>query len=376
MSAPELRKSIEALLGEQRADGLNRLAVELDALESTVGDAWTADTILLPLSGLRAQQLEAGAAINNEDWIYIRSDDGKTILAVDEFADAAHSDYAAAVIYPELHTRLVSWWLTHAWRVLDLATCAVDAVWQWRLPSAAVASRAVLEETGSLLRESQKFGVAWAEAKKLEPDALQRPASVRRLFTDELIQAGFGTRLDGSSEKIRATNVLTLVDKLGKTLEEPRIREWYDWLSDSSHPAFGARVLYSTLPISHASRAVTVRYYSRSPMVKVGRDGNSSLHVEVVEHIADTILLCGLTAVALLTQSLAVVDDFGLTTGAARFTERRYWRNFIPVRGNRKCPCGAGSWSMCGHRWGLPAPSVLAPRAGDTLSRDPRSERP
>jgi hypothetical protein len=29
-------------------------------------------------------------------------------------------DQAAAVIYPELHTRLVSWWLVHAWRGVDL----------------------------------------------------------------------------------------------------------------------------------------------------------------------------------------------------------------------------------------------------------------
>jgi hypothetical protein len=95
--------------------------------------------------------------------------------------------------------------------------------------------------------------------------------------------------------------------------------------------------------------------------------GNSKvLDNELAHYAADATLAAGTVICELLDQALLLVDDFGLTTGAATLTNRTYWRNFTPVRGSRRCPCGRGSWAKCHHRWGDPAPEIVVPTGGPT----------
>ena len=103
----------------------------------------------------------------------------------------------------------------------------------------------------------------------------------------------------------------------------------------------------------------TVRYYARSPMSLAGPAGKSSeLEPTIAYNIADALIASGEIFVDLLDKSLVMVDDFGLTTGAATMTKRHYWRDFTPVKGSRHCPCGRGRWSACQHCWNALAPVV------------------
>jgi hypothetical protein len=93
-------------------------------------------------------------------------------------------------------------------------------------------------------------------------------------------------------------------------------------------------------------------------------DGSvESMDNEVASYAADALIAAGTVLCDVLADSLQVVDDLGLTTGAARLTHGFYWRDFKPVKGSRPCPCGRAAWSKCQHRWGQPAPSVSVTQA-------------
>lgn len=222
-------------------------------------DADTVDLLLVPRADRDVAQWRALAAKRGEDWVYVASDDEAAILALDEPSEAGMRDQAAAVIYPELHPRLVSWWLVHAWRSIDLLEETVDNLWRWRIASGAVTARAVVEEAGALVDQAQKLAEAWRIGKATPADILKRPATIRDALAPVLLHAGMGSRLKDSHEQLQATNVLTLVKKLAKASGDSRFYGWYDLLSDAAHPALGAVIAYASPPMAHDSGAVVAR---------------------------------------------------------------------------------------------------------------------
>lgn len=326
----------------------------------------TVDVVLVPLKGRAAKRWETLALQRCEAWVYIASADGTIILAVDEPSEEGMRDQAAAVIYPELHTRLVSWWLVHAWRGVDLMDDTLENLRRWRITSGAVTGRAVVEEAGSLVDEAAKLAEAWKVSKAVPADKVKRPDAVRRELEPILLHAGFGSRLKTSHKQLQATNVLTLVTKLAKMTHDERFTDWYDWLSDAAHPAVGARIAFASPPIAHDTSAVMTRWYARAPMTLEGRGKRQPLEPTIALTVADALMAAGSVITDVLEDSLAVVDDMGLTTAAATLTRRVYWRNLSPVRGNRSCSCGRGRASVCRHYWGQPAPVVTIPTTGGT----------
>ncbi|MBM0229238.1 hypothetical protein [Micromonospora sp. ATA51] len=365
---PETREGITRsaadAFGAARGRSLMDLARRIGELDDLTSDAGTTDIMLFPLDPRAARRWQELARRRSEDWIFVVSTDEKTVLAVDQPSEAGMRDPAAGVIFPELHTRLVSWWLIHAWRSVDLAQDAVYSLGRWRISSAAVAVRALIEEAGCLLVEGTNLAAAWAEVKALPPDPITRPSSVRSKLHPILTRTAIASRLKGTPQDLQATNVLTYVQKLARATRDGRYIEWYDWLSDASHPAFGARVALSSPPIVHGSEAFTSRTYARSPLALQSADGSvEPLSNEVAFYAADALIAAGSVLCDLLAHALHLVDDFGLTTGAAGLTGRLYWRDFKPVKGSRPCPCGRAAWSRCQHRWGQPAPSISVPQA-------------
>ncbi len=316
------------------------------------------ELVVLPMGKEKARAWERGALARREDWVFTKSKGGAYTSALDEVSADGSRDPAAAVVYPELHTRLVAWWLVHAWRGLDLLEDTLRNVLSWRITSAAVTARALIEEAGCLAYEASKLAEAWTVGKATPAGMMSRPASVREALNPPLTQAAFASRMQIAHEKARAVNVLTYVKKLAKATDNTRFIEWYDWLSDAAHPAFGARIAFSTPPITDPSGAYMARVYARAPLVMAGKTGNQQFDYTIACYAADALTACGRLLLELLEQSLVLVDDFGLTTAASTFTKRWYWRDFKPVRGSRPCPCGRGKWADCQHWWGAPAPVV------------------
>jgi len=364
--APEVAQA----LTDRRTAALAAVATRFEKLRQLVADAHTTEVLLVPLPATRVERWRRLSEEAEEDWAYIRKTNG-SVLATDEPSVSGRQHPAEAVAYPEIHTRLVAWWLIHAWRFVDLFEDTLSSLGQWRITVAPVTARALIEEVGCFRYEAKQVESAWKTAKSTTED-MDRPLAVHDELSTVLTKASLGSRLRMSPEEARAVNVMTYVKKLAKAAGQDQIIDWYDWLSDAAHPAFGARIAMGSSPARHQSGAVIVRFYARRPVVvhagsKVGAD------FTIAHYSADTLAACGSLGLNLLEQALLLVDDFGLTTGAATLTARRYWRSFSPVKGSRACPCGRGKWSKCGHWWGGPSPSVSLVAGSESTDLDGRA---
>lgn len=357
-------------LGEARCFELADLGLRVGTLQDLIDDAGTVEMVspLMPASTANSWARSAGA---HEHWVAASTADGD-FVAMDEVTPEGEGRAFEAVFFPELHSRLVAWWLVHAWRSADLIEDTLRALAEWRIPTAAVTGRALLEEAGALVYEARRIFPVWKEIKSSQEDADQRAGLARETLGPVLLAAGMGTRLPGVSEKSKATNVLTYISGLQRATGDDRFTKWYDWLSDAAHPAFGARIALSSPPMAHDSRAMIIRFHARDPQVRsrVARDGtpvpgtDEPLRNEIADYLAESLITTGNVVLDVLNQSLVLVDDFGLTTEASLLTRRSIWRGFRPVRGSRQCPCGRGKWAACGHRWGEPAPTLEIPQTG------------
>ena len=228
-------------LGAKRIVELAALSPLVEALNRLIADAAFIDVdsnIIPPLKAVELQRAANQSADAN--WACIGFTDG-TYLCVDEVRSTVARDKPVeAVLFPQLHMQLVSWWLLHAWRFTELVDGCLLNLNYWNLNTAAILSRALIEEVGCLLYETRTIHSNWSTAKSLPRD--DRPLQVRRILHPLLLQFKLGSRgLDLPGIK-PAINVLTYVQKLAKELGSASLEEDYSWLSDAAHPAIGSRI--------------------------------------------------------------------------------------------------------------------------------------
>ena len=243
------------------------------------------------MDGDRAERWRQLAALSGDDWAFVSRSDG-SVIAVDEPSELGMSDPASGVAYPTIHTRLGAWWLFHAWRAVDLVYDSLSSLRRWRLNSSAVSTRALIETTGCLLHESRGMAEAWSACKQADLPSWERSSNVQNALGPLLARAAFGSRARVSDGWVPATNVLTYVQKLSKATKDSRFEEWYDWLSDAGHPAWGARIAMGSDPHIHDSRAVMLRFYARSPLTLTGGNGKTRYEYPIFEHVAEALIAC------------------------------------------------------------------------------------
>lgn len=368
----EISSAVSEVLGGDRSFALLDLAERTRTVQDLISNAGTVEMWAMPMSRSEARNWRR-TVLPDESWVFITKTDG-TVMALDEATVEGQRRPEEAVVYPQLHSQLVAWWLFHAWRACDLIEDTLKGIGAWRVSSAAVTGRALLEEAGCLVHESRRLSSGWKTAKAVREVGLPRAEAVYDALREPLVKASFGSRLNIAPSSLRATSVLTYVQKLAKATDDPRFESWYDWLSDAAHPAFGARIALSPKPMDHETRAVLIRFHARAPLSQVRLDSagrvilgtETALENQVADYIVDSLLAAGTVIISILDQMLLVVDDFGLTTEAALLNRRKVWRGFTPTRGSKRCPCGRGKWAACGHRWGEPLPELVIPRTRDS----------
>ncbi|ALV44164.1 hypothetical protein MB46_00175 [Arthrobacter alpinus] len=136
--------------------------------------------------------------------------------------------------------------------------------------------------------------------------------------------AKFASRMSAKSANApNAAIVLAYVAKFS---------DWYDWLPDASHPAYGARRVYVTNPMRHASGATVLRFHTRAPLHLVGSLGDrTDFTYDIQDRASEALETWGSLLIEYLNSALKLRDDFGLTTTAPKMTTRTYWRNFLPA---------------------------------------------
>lgn len=354
----DVRDDVRTAIGEDRLVRLAGLLDQVRDLRSLTHTAYTTEVLCLPRPITELDEWKRRAR-EDETWVFASSPDG-TFIALDEVTDIGQTQPLQALIYTELHSRLTAWWLVHAWRTVDLIEEAARSLSSWRIPVAAVTTRALIEEAGCLNYQARQLLPTWADIKTsaaaLTPD--QQAEQARQQLHPLLVSSGFGTRIKDAHSVPQAVNVQTYVDHLARDTDNTQFRTWYDWLSDAAHPAFGAHIAFATQPLVHGTRTVLMRIHAHTPIRHEQRNPDDTLVAseptsnEIADYSAESILHSGGLLIDGLDQALRMVDDFCLTTGSAQFTKRLIWRSFLPTRGSRKCPCGRGAWSKCEHWWG------------------------
>ncbi|GAA1948908.1 hypothetical protein GCM10009816_07180 [Microbacterium aquimaris] len=345
------RSSAPIVLGAERSarleQSLPRLRAWAERLEPVSLREWE-----LPRTTLEKLQATTSA---DEDWLIVKFTDG-SILATDDFSDLGRMRPAAAVIYPELDSRLWAWWLTHAWSSLELALASQTAIRGWSLASASTLSRSLLESVAAFWYETRQLGASWGRAKNL-PGGEDRPVRVRQELNPRLLKAFRGTRLKASPEFLRAPNVLTWVERLAKDTGVPMVTEWYDKLSDAAHPSSYARTLYSSVTMMHDSCGKAETHFAYSPIatgsLEEDPDSVDAAVNEFPRLIADAWILCTDVLLELLPLSFKLPADFTLTSRALDLVGSPYLRNMWT---DDPCPCSCGG--AIAHKWAAAFPPL------------------
>jgi hypothetical protein len=347
-------------LGPARVERLFALGPAIDPIRRLTENAEFIEMGSQRISKLQLSRLMRSYASNpEENWAAIGLTDG-TYLCVDDVSrNVKDENSVEAVLFPQLHMNLVSWWLMHAWRTVELVTSCARNLDEWNLNVAAILARSLIEEVGCLLYEAKIISACWSQLKHLP--ALDRPFNVRKELHPILLRFRFANRGLEIGAEVEATSVLTYVDKLQKASGLTGLREQYNWLSNAAHPAIGSRIAYMGPPAIHDSGAVDQWRLSRKPATFQGRSADMEFKLAHIASDASTDVAP--LGAEILWQSLRFVDDFGLTTKAYRFTDRKYWRKLRPRSSQPQCPCGCGRTSRSQHRWGTDAPSIEIPLA-------------
>lgn len=261
----------------------------------------------------------------------------------------------------DLHTRLGAYWLTNAWRALELTEGATENLAAWHVLVAAACSRSLLEGAAALHVNVKKLGQEWDAFKREGKPTLSTIASFDSTFTKLLMRSQYASRLtagEGKSELLRSPNVLNYIEKLGRHVEGHNVLAIYEWLCDAVHPSFGSLSAFTIERAMHDSQTHIVEVYARKPVSR----GKSAVRADVAQASADAIAVASSSLLSDLTHVHWLLNDIGLTSGVA-FAQARGAELIEPVsrigalrrpERNEPCPCGSGKkFKKCAHEWGM-----------------------
>ena len=344
-------------LGASSFEKLANLDLLIDPLRLLTQDVEHVEIDSQPIPPAQAFALMEAAGENpQESWSCCGLASGKW-LCIDRVTKNISKVDVAAVVLPQLHTQLISWWLMHAWRFVELGTACSHSLKSWNINVASILARSIIEEVGCLFDEAKEIAEKWSDFKQRHADATE----IRNSLAQQLASYKSAHRGLDVLKTSEAKNVMTYVDKLEKGSGLDGLRShYYTWLSNGAHPAVGSRVAYLGPILTNPNEVVRFLRNSRGPRGVGDPTDGSGMGYAIAQLAADALIDVGEVGCALLWQSLRLVDDFGLTTKAYRFTDYLYWRKLRHLSSERNCPCGCGKWTSNQHSWRKPAPAISA----------------
>lgn len=265
--------------------------------------------------------------------------------------------------FVEVHSLLVAWWLTTAWRSRQLVTASQALSEQSQIIAAASCVRALVETAAAFWVDARKVSEAWAEMKARggpvrDPESNRRRAALLGIINEVLLGSKFDDRvpdLQTTWGRVKRSNVLGSVEKLSKATGGT-LQHDYQWLCNTVHPSLGNALFFGAMHTRHDTGTHIVTHFSGRPTeMRTPQPVRRDVDVAVATAFATSAVVLRES----LDAALHVVDDLGLTTRAGSMSVFDYWRAW-PARDRKSpCPCRSGRrGSSCFHEWGDDAPEI------------------
>lgn len=267
--------------------------------------------------------------------------------------------------FVEVHTALVAWWLTVAWRTRQLAEAGTSLLKESQPIASAACVRAFAETAAQFWVDSGRIAQAWDDIKAqgfpgFDADSYARRTAIMSVLNEVLL----GSKFDDKAPDLKETfglvsrgNVLTGIGKLTGVVGQS-FQDDYQWLCNTVHPSMGNFFAFSSPPVGHETGTHSVvGFHGRPVAIKHGEDTHAVTHLR--EAIERALTHSAVVLHRVLDASLRVVDDVGLTTGAPQISARPYWRDVRVTDDQLFCPCRSGRRAYrCRHAWGGVGPKI------------------
>jgi hypothetical protein len=266
-------------------------------------------------------------------------------------------------LYVEVHSRLVSWWLTNAWRSEQLARAAWSLGDTEQIVPAAACARSLLETAAAFWIDARKLSELWqsvkAESVEQGPQ-LKHWQDLTILIWRTMWGAKFDDKVPDLAEACKSlprTNVIGLIDKLHRATSDAVQRD-YQWLCNAVHPSIGSMLAFASPMMAHDTRTCGFQYVAPFSTHFAG-NGEIQAEITIAESVARSASLAVATLRETLDVALRIVDDVALTTGAPTMASFSYWRMISQKSRNAPCPCRSGKKAKnCPHGWAQEPPQV------------------
>ena len=359
--------TITAMASERDSQPNARPSVTADLLEflDSVGgtpDAYTQMLRLVPLSTTSAQTfanwLEPQTAGEHWSFITIRGEaSGLRALACPTRSVGLETMFLFPFI--EVHSVLVAWWLTAAWRTRQLTEAATALSEHAQTVAAASCVRALVETAAQLWVDARKLADAWREIKLegtpiTDGDAYRRRTQLMAVLNEVLLGSKFDEKVPGLKAtygRVQRKNVLGSIEKLAKVVG-PQFQEDYQWLCNTVHPSLGNYLAFSSPMMRHDTGTHILTSFHGWPLsIERGEEKYSERSIQ--EAVGRAHEQSALVLRDVLDAGLQLVDDVGLTTQAPKMSMMSYWRDLVVDDTQQLCPCRSGKRGYrCRHVWG------------------------
>jgi hypothetical protein len=313
----------------------------------------------------RIEELRVATA-DEGNWCFLGGKaHSKEIVIAWPVADCVTSKQVLLALYVEVHSRLVSWWLTNAWRSEQLARATWKLADSDQIVSAAACARSLLETAAAFWVDARKLSEAWRAVKA---DTAENGPKLKHWqdLTMHIWLMMWGAKFDDkvpdlarAYKLLPRTNVLGLIEKLQRATDDTVQRD-YQWLCNAVHPSIGGMLAFATPMMAHDTGTHAFQFVA--PLATHIESSRGIIYSEktIDAAIARSATLAVMVLLETLDVALRIVDDVALTTGAPAMASFTYWRMVSQDARNALCPCRSGRKAKhCPHEWAEEPPRVI-----------------